>query len=59
MKCKNCGGNIPTSQRERAKDDCICTNPAPYSADFYSTKEQLDRIEKIVLEMAKKILGEE
>ncbi len=46
MKCKNCSGNIPTYQREREKSDCICSNPTPYSAEFYSMSDQLNRIER-------------
>lgn len=51
MNCKNCGGEIPTSQRERTKRDCICTNPAPHSKEYYSVKDQLDRIEGLLIKI--------
>jgi hypothetical protein len=51
MNCKNCGGIIRTSQRLREKGDCICTNPAPYSKEYYSVKDQLDRIEVLLLKL--------
>jgi hypothetical protein len=51
MKCKNCSGNIPTSQRPKEHNDCICTNPAPHSTEYYSVKDQLDRIEALLLKL--------